>query len=463
MRTIVFTLLCLIGYRALQAQAPWATIATLAGNGTPGNLNGSCFPLHPQVNNPFGMAQGRTFDQIYIADQGNHQIRLMTYTGTSCSMSLVAGDTIPGYLDTVAAYARFNGPTNVCVDTFGNVYVSDFNNHRIRKISVGGMVTTLAGSGISGYQDGSADSARFCYPRGIAVDDSGYVYVADSWNHRIRKIYPSGWVTTLAGGGSNSGVGSVGSWADGPDTLARFYTPSGLFYLKQSAALFVADAYNHRIRRIDPGGKVTTVMGSGSSGPSAGGYSDGPDTLARLNTPTELTGFWSNEANDTVLFVSDSYNHGIRGMGLYQKQVFTEAGVAGPGFADGNRPGQFNFPRGLVVIQPQSGPYWLVVADFSNHRIRLIQDVWSGRAPDTETLTGFLYPNPGRNLVQFRHSLHTIRFMDATGRVCISQESDSGLDYLDLSGLPSGLYWVQGITVSGESVSSRFLLHSQGE
>lgn len=463
MRTIVFTLLCLIGCRALQAQSPWATIATMAGNGNPGNLNGSCFPLHPQVNNPFGLARGRTFDQIYVADHGNHQIRLMTYNGSSCGMSLIAGDTVAGYLDTVAAHARFNGPTNVCVDTIGNVYVSDFNNHRIRKISVGGMVTTLAGSGISGYQDGSADSARFCYPRGIAVDDSGNVYVADSWNHRIRKIHPSGWVTTVAGGGSSSGVGSVGAWADGPDTLARFYTPAGLFFLKESASLFVADAFNHRIRRIDLGGRVTTVMGSGPSGPSAGGYSDGLDTLARLNTPTELTAFWSKDANDTVLFVSDSYNHGIRGMGLFQKQVFTQAGLAGPGFADGNRPGQFNFPRGLVMIPQQSGLYSMVVADFSNHRIRSIQDVWSGRSPVTETLTDFLYPNPGRGIVYFRHSIQSVRFMDATGRICLAQHSDSGLDYLDVSALPSGLYWVEGITASGESVSSRFLLRSQGK
>lgn len=450
-----------VSVRAVKAQSPWAYIITLAGNGNPGNQNDPCTNQTSQVNNPFGIALSANGSRLYFADQGNHQIRFMDnpWSG-SCQLGWLAGDSVPGFLDTIATHARFNGPTNVCVDTLGNVYVSDFNNHRIRKISVGGWVTTLAGSGIAGYQDGSGDSARFCFPRGLAVDDSGNVYVSDSWNHRIRKISPSGMVTTLAGGGSITGVGSSGTWRDGPDTTARFYTPAGLFYLRTSSCLLVADAYNHRIRRIELNGRVTTLMGSGASGPSGGGYSDGPDTLARLNTPTELTAAWLSEFSDTIVFVSDSYNHGIRGMGMTQKMVFTEAGVAGAGFAEGNRPGQFNFPRGIVILPEGSASYSIVIADFANHRIRGIQDIWLDTEPLHNLQSGFIFPNPNSGVLYFRELMQSITLMDATGRISVQMTEEAGIEQLNISTLPKGLYLIQGMTTFGAQLYARLLLQT---
>ncbi len=131
------------------------------------------------------------------------------------------------------------------------MYVSDFINQRIRKISNDMEVTTIAGSGQAGYLEGPADEAKFNYPRGICLDDTGNIYIGDSWNHRIRKISTDGIVSTWAGGGTTIGVQSVGDYVDASDTAARFYTPCEVS-IDQFNNIFVADAYNHRIRKIDP-------------------------------------------------------------------------------------------------------------------------------------------------------------------------------------------------------------------
>jgi sugar lactone lactonase YvrE len=137
--------------------------------------------------------------------------------------------------------ASFNSPYGVAVDSSGNVYVADTNNQRIRKITPNGTVMTLAGAGDFGYADGIGTAASFGSPQGVAVDSSGNVYVADKDNSRIRKITPNGTVTTLAGG--NEG------YADGIGTAASFYSPSGVA-VDSSGNVYVADSYNHRIRKI---------------------------------------------------------------------------------------------------------------------------------------------------------------------------------------------------------------------
>jgi secreted PhoX family phosphatase len=136
-------------------------------------------------------------------------------------VTTLAGSGTSGYADGNGTSASFSFPSGVAVDGSGNVYVADSGNNRIRKITPSGIVTTLAGSGTSGYADGNGTSASFNSPSGVAVDGSGNVYVADWGNNRIRKITPSGIVTTLAGSGS---FGST----DGPGNSARFHYPSSL-------------------------------------------------------------------------------------------------------------------------------------------------------------------------------------------------------------------------------------------
>ena len=159
----------------------------------------------------------------------------------------LAGSSTSGYADGVGTYAQFNYPYGVAVDSSGNVYVADSENSRIRFITPSGTVTTLAGNGTSGFLDGVGTYAQFNRPRGVAVDSSGNVYVADTNNHRIRLITPNGTVTTLAGSGSNL-------YADGVGTNAKFSSPSDVA-VDSSGNVYVADQYNFRIRFITPSGK----------------------------------------------------------------------------------------------------------------------------------------------------------------------------------------------------------------
>jgi DNA-binding beta-propeller fold protein YncE len=163
-------------------------------------------------------------------------------------------------------------PAGVAIDPHGNVIVADFSNHRIRKITPAGVVSTLAGSGINGFRDGPGVDAQFTDPSGLAVDAAGNAYVADEGNNRIRKIAPDGIVTTLAGTGARG-------FRDGAAAEAQFAAPMGIA-VDPSGDIFVADSGNHRIREITPAGIVTslTASTSGARGPG------GADALFQLPT-----------------------------------------------------------------------------------------------------------------------------------------------------------------------------------
>lgn len=264
--------------------APDRTVTTIAGTGEKGYADGPAavakfsFPWRSAVD-----AQGN----IYVADRDNHKVRKIAPDGT---VSTLAGSTA-GYADGVGAAAKFNQPLGVAVDKDGNVYVADNLNHRIRKISPTGEVTTLAGSA-SGYKDGTGSAAAFTNPSGIAVDGDGYVFVADRLNHRIRKISPAGEVTTLAGAGT---VGSL----DGEAAAAKFNQPYGVA-VNDKGTVVVADLTNNMVRMIDQG-KVTTLAGTVS------GFTDGVGSAARFNQPTDV----AIDAHGTV-YVADLGNNRIR-------------------------------------------------------------------------------------------------------------------------------------------------------
>ena len=162
----------------------------------------------------------------------------------------------------------------MAVDSSGNVYVTDENNHRIRKITTNGVVSTLAGTNAEGFKDGTASTAQFYYPYGVAVDSSGNVYVADSNNHRIRKITPEGVVTTFAG--------STEGFADGTGNTAQFYYPAGVA-VDSSGNVYVTDNGNHRIRKITSAGVVTTFAGTGTKD-----FADGAANTAKFRYPSDV-------------------------------------------------------------------------------------------------------------------------------------------------------------------------------
>ena len=248
------------GNQTIRKVTPTGATVTYAGaNGQSGSTDGAATAA--RFITPFGLAadvQGN----LYVAVAGNNTIRKITPAGT---VSTLAGSSsVAGSADGTGTEARFYAPEGVAVDPAGNVYVSDTGNHKIRKITPAGVVSTLAGAGVSGYADGTGETARFREPSGIAADATGNVYVADWGNHAIRKITPAGVVTTFAGSG-----GVLGD-ADGTGSAARFQLPSGVA-VDAAGNVYVADTLNHTIRKITSAGVVTTLAGLAEAKGSAAG------------------------------------------------------------------------------------------------------------------------------------------------------------------------------------------------
>ena len=252
-------------------------ISTFAGlAGTIGSADGTGSAA--RFSYPHGVAVD-SLGNVYVAEYGNHTIRKITPGGVVSTFAGLAGST--GSADGTASAARFDALFGVAVDSAGNVYVADLNNHTIRKITPGGVVSTLAGLPGSGgtwgqpiSADGTGSVARFSYPTDVAVDSAGNVYVTDQNNHTIRKITPGGVVSTLAGLPGSSGS------ADGTGSAARFYYPFGVA-VDSVGNLYVTDSYNDTIRKITPDGVVSTLAGVAGSIGSA----DGTGSAARFDHP----------------------------------------------------------------------------------------------------------------------------------------------------------------------------------
>ena len=227
---------------------PGALVTTIAGLASPGSRDG--IGSAASFNVPSGVALD-SVGNVYVADQNNGTIRKITPTGSVSTLAGLAGNF--GSDDGEGDAARFYSPSGVAVDGSGNVYVADQNNHTIRKITPTGFVSTLAGlAGNPGNDDGEGDAARFNSPFGVAVDGSGNVYVADTYNSTIRKINPAGSVSTLAGLAGNPGSD------DGDPSTARFNFPSGVA-ADNAGTIYVADPGNAAIRKISSTGIVTTL------------------------------------------------------------------------------------------------------------------------------------------------------------------------------------------------------------
>lgn len=239
-----------MGNNTIRRIAPDGTVTTLAG--TPGTL-GSADGVGAlaRFNAPVGLAVTGT-GVIYIADSQNHCIRSLAADGTVTTLAGMAGS--PGTADGVGISAQFNQPNSLALAADGTLVVADFGNSRIRSISQGGVVSTLAGnSNLSGFVDGISNAARFNLPVGLTIDaTNGIVWVADTHNHAIRRLTLGGTVSTLAGSGATSGN------ADGTGTAALFNLPCGIA-TTPSGNLIVSDTHNHILRVVTPSGTVTTL------------------------------------------------------------------------------------------------------------------------------------------------------------------------------------------------------------
>jgi DNA-binding beta-propeller fold protein YncE len=242
-------------------------VSVLSGTLAPGSGNATTIGAIASYNGPSGVALDATASNLYVADFGNNTIRrivlaagsdlgkVTTYAGVSGNAGS-NNDVIPATATAAAINPRFSSPAGLAVDATGSVYVADYGNNRIRKISSTGVITTVAGS-TAGNADGTGAAAKFNGPRALVLDASGTnLYVADANNNTIRKVVlATGSVTTLAGSGQPA-------FADGNGTAAAFNHPSGIA-IDATGNLYVADAANNLLRKVTPAGVVTSVAGSG--------------------------------------------------------------------------------------------------------------------------------------------------------------------------------------------------------
>ena len=322
------------------------TVSTLAGTGTQGASDGPAGSV-ATFRGPTAVAVHASSGKAYVADSNNHLIREITKD----EVKTYAGTGKPGEAVGTRATAQFKFPTGVAVGVDGKVYVADTGNNRVVVIS-GDTVSVLAGSGKAGTLDGGSQAARFWGPRGIVVDSTGMVFVADSLNHRVRVIQTNGQVATLCG--KNSGI--KGGFADGTLDDAKFLWPIGLALNKSSGTLIVADSGNHRIREVDSTNKVVRTL----AGKGGANYVDGSALSAQFNAPLDV-------ARDSQgrIYVAGEKSHRIRR--IYKGSVTTIAGSGQQGYGDGPaREAKFNSPSGLS-LDPAGR---LLIADPGNHRIR---------------------------------------------------------------------------------------------
>lgn len=322
-----------------------AAVSIYAGDGAPGARDGEA--ARARFADPFGVAVDRE-GNIYVADAANsNRVRRVTPEGR---VNTLAGGAEEGFRDGHGAAAYFNTPSGLALDREGNLYVADTANNRVRKIDPAGRVTTLAGDGTAGWRDGAGAKAQFNGPVGVAVDEAGNVYVADTYNDRVRQITPDGEVRTLAGGGEPG-------YRDGPAVEALFDTPCGVA-VGAGGTVFVADTGNHRVRRISPDGQVTTLSIKLADG--AEGTPDVPESPLGI----ALT-------HDDFLYVTEK----DRGRVLQVAPDGTArvvAGAGGGGFAGGvGVEARFNQPAGVAVDRRGV----LYVADGANYVIRKLAPV----------------------------------------------------------------------------------------
>jgi len=390
---------------------PGGTVTTLAGrSGENGSVDGPGDVA--RFNQPWGVTVDSS-GNVYVADSGSHTIRKITTSGIVSTIAGLAFQS--GSADGNGSAARFFHPQGIAVDASGTLYVADTYNSTVRKIR-GGVVTTLAGVvGSFGSTDGTGSAALFYEPAGITIDSSGDLYVADLYNEEIRKITPSGTVTTYAG------QGPFGGNVDGTGNEARFRNPLGLT-VDAGGLVWVADTDNHSIRLIGPDQAVTTLAGTGAQV----GFSDGTGSAARFNNPSSL----SFDSNGN-LFVADSGNHIIRKI-TAGGSVTTLAGTGGDHFGSADGVGgaaSFFFPDGVAT--DSSGNVY--VTDSDNHTIRKITPsgvvttlaglaLQSGTADGTGSAARFNFPigiavDSSGNVYVADYGNYTIRKITPAGMV----------------------------------------------
>ena len=371
------------------------------------------------------------------------------YTGAACSscatnytgyptcfsvamglnVTTLAGSGASGFADGPATTAQFALPLSVAVMPNSNVVVADFDGNRVRMVAPDGTVTTLAGSGAAGYLDGPGASAMFNGPEGVAVMQNGSVVVSE-WGHRIRLVAPDGTVTTLAGTG-------VWGSTDGPGNTATFARPSGMDVLP-NGNIVVAEYGSHRIRMVSPDGTVSTLTGTTQ------GYVDGPRATAQLNSPFNVAVM----PNGNV--VVSEWSQRIR-LVAPDGTITTLAGNGTQGFVDGPAAtAQFAFPRAATVLKSSHSSGYILVADQGNHKLRLI-----GPDGTVSTLAGSSFGSADGPKATSKFNQPTDVKELPNGNIVVVDSNNYKIRLLNFADTPCTIAWncnSHALSVSGNTV-----------
>src|SRR5437016_2322939 len=349
--TVVFLLvLNASAQRPLFAPSAGDVIHSVAGTGTATFSGDNGLAVGAAVARPFAMAADAA-GNILIADADNHRVRRIDSHGI---ITTVAGNGEQGYFgdNGPATSASLDTPTAVAVDSSGNIYIADSGNHRVRMVS-NGTITTFAGNGTAGFSGdgGTATSASLHRPRGVAVDNNGRVYIADTKNHVVRMV-SAGTISTIAG------IGEQGFFGDnGPATSSALDTPSSVA-VDASGNIYIADSNNHRIRKLS-GGTITTFAGKGLPGFSGDG---GPATAATIAFPLGVA-----VDNAGAILIADSNNHVIRQVNAAGTIITVTANGEQGFFGDNGPPAaaSLDTPSGVLSLHGA-----VFIADKNNQRVR---------------------------------------------------------------------------------------------
>lgn len=384
---------------------------------------------------------------VYIVDFGNFVIRKVNASGI---ISTIAGTGVAGYSgDGGLATAAEMHPTGVSADSAGNIYIADGFNNVIRKIDTAGIITTIAGTTTTGYSGdgGPATEAKFDDPNEVRVDRTGNLYIADSHNNVIRKINTSGIITTFAGNGYNAGTGLGGYAGDGgPADSAELFYPEDVA-IDNAGNVYIAELYNHTVRKVNTSGIITTVAGTNVSGYSGDG---GPATAARLSNAYSV-------AVDSIgnLYIADETNNVIRNVDT-SGIIHTYAGNDTAGNSGDGGPAihaEMHAPTSVTLDQNHN----LYISDFYNNAIRMVGEwpasVKNAIAPVSQQLV--VYPNPAEGIFildMFSGISEETHFVIANmlGQTVKEITSLTNKQAKVVLGVPPGIYFVTAVTAQGK-------------
>ena len=400
----------------LAAQKVTTTVGGYIGDGGPATNAGLNYPrdvIQDQAGNTF------------IVDSFNHRIREVSPSGT---ISTFAGTGIAGFSGDggLARNAMLNAPSGILFDAAGNMLVADGSNNRIRRIDPSGIITTIAGTGQLGYSGdgGPALQADLNYPWGLLLDAAGNLYFSDILNYAVRKIDTAGTITTVAG------TGTAGYNGDGiPAIMAQLNFPRGLA-IDSSGNLYIADTMNHRVRKVDTSGTITTFAGTGNTGFSGDG---GPAATANIGNPRGL------QISGNLLYISNAGAARIRKVNFHPPNIINTFAGSTIGYdGDGNPPllTEFNGPTAIEFTATGS----LLVADQFNARLREVT------AAASSTKAGGFVGDNRRGILATLTTPENFAF-DSAGNYYIAEWGGNRIRKLDAgSGQITSVVGVMGVT-----------------